>query len=134
MNEHEIARMEGKMARAIDEYFAARPDVYSRKPQKIYEDAFQRAWRELLATTESIRAENSRLKEGLIYYAEKNHLMISDILAWDTVSGEPENFLCDEAGTATVEDGEVARQVLAGNSFDDDGFVIKNNETTTNPT
>jgi single-stranded DNA-binding protein len=50
-----------------------------------------------------------------------------------TVSGEPQNFLCDEAGTATVEDGEVARQVLAGNSFDDNGFIIKNNETTENP-
>lgn len=59
--------------------------------------------------------------------------MIADNSAWDTVSGEPQNFLCDEAGTATVEDGEVARQVLAGNSFDDNGFIIKNNETATNP-
>ena len=27
--------------------------------------------------------------------------------SWDTVSGEPQNLWCDEAGTATVEDGTV---------------------------
>ena len=39
---------------------------------------------------------------------------MNDESAWDTVSGEPANFKCDEAGTATVEDGAIARMTLEG--------------------
>jgi len=61
----------------------------------------------------SLIDENARLKEALKFYADKQHLLLSDEGAWDTVSGEPPNYLCDEAGTATIEDGYVARYTLA---------------------
>src|SRR5579872_3688036 len=47
-------------------------------------------------------------RAALAFYAEKSHFAVADDSAWDTVSGEPANFWCDEAGTATVEDGTVA--------------------------
>ena len=49
---------------------------------------------------------------ALRFYAEQGHFGISDESAWDTVSGEPQNYWCDEAGTATVEDGSIARRAL----------------------
>lgn len=51
---------------------------------------------------------------ALTFYAERGHFGISDEDAWDTVSGEPQNYWCDEAGTATVEDGTLAKLTLAG--------------------
>jgi hypothetical protein len=51
--------------------------------------------------------------DALRFYAESDHFMLADPDAWDTVSGEPQNFLCDEAGTATVEDGSVAKAALS---------------------
>ena len=50
---------------------------------------------------------------ALQFYADKDHFMLSDPDVWDTVSDEPQNFWCDEAGTATVEDGSIARAALA---------------------
>lgn len=58
-------------------------------------------------------ADAERLAEALRFYADGNHLLLGDPGAWDTVSGEPQNWLCDEAGTATIEDGTVAKQALA---------------------
>jgi hypothetical protein len=60
------------------------------------------------------------LEKALSYYADGCHLALSEPDAWDTVSGEPANFLCDEAGTATVENGTVAKCALAGNPLADD--------------
>jgi len=64
---------------------------------------------------------------ALKFYAERGHFAIADDTAWDTVSGEPPNYWCDEAGTATVEDGTIAAWTLAGKltaadikSMDDD--------------
>lgn len=57
--------------------------------------------------------QNIRLRAALQFYAAKEHLLIGDESAWDSVSGEPPNYLCDEAGTATIEDGYVAREILA---------------------
>jgi hypothetical protein len=57
--------------------------------------------------------ENFRLREALSFYADGNHFLISGKDSWDTVSGEPQNYWCDEAGTATVEDGSVAKAALA---------------------
>jgi len=51
---------------------------------------------------------------ALRFYASGQHFNLSDDTAWDTVSGEPVNFWCDEAGTATVEDGSIAKAVLQG--------------------
>lgn len=51
---------------------------------------------------------------GLTFYAQRDHMILSDESAWGTVSGEPQNWWCDEAETATVEDGSIAAEVLAG--------------------
>lgn|GEM_PF-3394652 len=67
------------------------------------------AWK--LWQAASIR--ESKLAEALRFYASGTHLQFSDPVAWDSVSGEQPNWLCDEAGTATVEDGTVAKQALA---------------------
>lgn len=57
-------------------------------------------------------------REALQFYADGNHFNISgDPSAWDTTSGEPNNFWCDEAGTATMEDGTVAKMALRGMSL-----------------
>ena len=61
----------------------------------------------------ALQDERNALREALTFYAEKNHFMLSDESAWDTVSGEPQNLWCDEAGTAIVEDGAIARAALA---------------------
>lgn len=54
------------------------------------------------------------LRTALQFYANGDHFNLSDDTAWDTVSGEPQNWWCDEAGTATVEDGSIAAMVLRG--------------------
>lgn len=59
------------------------------------------------------QARVRELEEALAFYAERKHFNIADEDAWDTVSGEPPNFWCDEAGTATVEDGSVAKHYLS---------------------
>ncbi|WP_255519691.1 hypothetical protein [Cupriavidus sp. IK-TO18] len=71
----------------------------------------------------SDRAEEARpalpllVLEALRFYASGGHFALADDTAWDTVSGEPQNFWCDEAGTATVEDGSIAKAVLQGKAF-----------------
>jgi hypothetical protein len=66
-------------------------------------------------------ADNARLAEqvdnlraALQWYADGLHFDKASPDAWDTVSGEPQNWWCDEAGTATVEDGSIAAMVLRG--------------------
>lgn len=66
----------------------------------------------VLAHIEEQAAEIERLRAALKFYAEGDHFNF-DGDAWDTVSGEPQNFWCDEAGTATVEDGTIAKLMLA---------------------
>jgi hypothetical protein len=51
---------------------------------------------------------------ALQWYADGLHFDKASPDAWDTVSGEPQNWWCDEAGTATIEDGTIAKQTLAG--------------------
>ena len=55
------------------------------------------------------------LQKCLRFYAEGQHFHRDPdgVCHWESVSGEPENFLCDEHGT-TVEDGTLARMVLEG--------------------
>jgi len=61
------------------------------------------------------RAERVKvLEQALKFYADGEHFTLHDGSAWDTVSGEPMNFYEDESNTATVEDGSVAKLVLAG--------------------
>lgn len=54
------------------------------------------------------------LREALQFYANGDHFTKHDPNAWDNVSGEPANLWEDEANTATVEDGSIARAALAG--------------------
>ena len=54
------------------------------------------------------------LEAALQWYADGLHFDKASPDAWDTVSGEPQNWWCDEAGTATVEDGSIAAMVLRG--------------------
>lgn len=63
-------------------------------------------------------AEIERLRQALRFYAAQHHLGLSDPNAWDTVSGEGANFWCDEAGTATIEDGWIAKAALRGEHID----------------
>ena len=58
--------------------------------------------------------ENERLSAALQWYADGLHFDKASPDAWDTVSGEPQNWWCDEAGTATVEDGSIAAMTLRG--------------------
>lgn len=53
-----------------------------------------------------------KLGQALQYYADGHHFDQHDPTAWDTVSGEPANFQEDEACTATVEDGSIAKLAL----------------------
>jgi hypothetical protein len=68
------------------------------------------------ATTESeleaLKRERAMLVEALKFYAYGSHF-IQHQEVWESVSGEPENFLEDENNTATVEDGSVAKQALS---------------------
>jgi hypothetical protein len=54
----------------------------------------------------------AELEEALRFYADGEHFIRADPDAWDTVSGEPPSLWEDEANTATVEDGTVARFAL----------------------
>ena len=58
--------------------------------------------------------EVQSLRAALKWYADGEHFTKADPDAWDTVSGEPQNWWCDEAGTATVEDGSIAAMTLRG--------------------
>lgn len=69
--------------------------------------------RQAVALTDE-RPTRADLVAALKFYANREHLIWSDESAWDTVSGEPQNWWCDEAGTATVEDGTIAARTLAG--------------------
>lgn len=55
----------------------------------------------------------SGLVEALEYYAHGDHLLLADPDSWDTCTGEPVNFLHDAAGTASVEDGSIAKVALS---------------------
>lgn len=68
----------------------------------------------LLVKVADLEQVNAKLKEGLQYYADGNHFIKINEDAWDTVSGEPHNFYEDESNTAVIEDGSIAKSVLAG--------------------
>lgn len=60
------------------------------------------------------QAARADLVAALQWYADGLHFDKASPDAWDTVSGEPQNWWCDEAGTATVEDGSIAAMTLRG--------------------
>lgn len=57
------------------------------------------------------------LESALRWYATGYHMLI-DTSSWDTVSGELPSYWCDEAGTATIEDGTLAKKFLLGELTD----------------
>lgn len=71
----------------------------------------------LRALVEAAERDAERLKRGLKFYAEGDHFQNDG--AFDTVSGEPQNFWCDQEGSM-VEDGTVAKKFLEGWDVDDD--------------
>lgn len=76
-------------------------------------------WRPLYTAPPDQSARIAELASALRFYAAGDHFDRSDD-AWGAVSGEPQNFWCDAAGTATVEDGAVARAALAGVPLEDE--------------
>ena len=85
------------------------------KLQKRTEDQFYEA----LASRDALQSELTKaleriadLERGLKFYADGDHLLLADHDEWDTCSGEPINWLHDNGGTASVEDGSVAKQIL----------------------
>jgi len=79
--------------------------------------------RRMRAALAEAQRDAARLRRGLAFYADGSHFYHDD--GWDTVSGEPQNFWCDEHG-ATVEDGAIAKHVLNGWDMpaDDDDDMI----------
>lgn len=65
----------------------------------------------LEAENERLRKNADRMREALTFYAQGEYFHF-DRAAWDTVSGEPQNYWCDEEGTATVEDGTIAKLAI----------------------
>ena len=63
---------------------------------------------------EEVAPTRADLIAALRFYATGEHFILSEPSAWDTVSGEPQNWQCDESGTATVEDGYIAKATLEG--------------------
>ena len=63
---------------------------------------------------EAAADEIALLRDALKWYADGEHFTKADPNAWDTVSGEPQNWWRDEDGTAMVEDGSLAGMALAG--------------------
>lgn len=73
-----------------------------------------------LAGTGSLPDSAERLRVALRFYANGEHFMGTD--EWDTVSGEPQNWLCH--GEAMLEDGTIAARALRGEAIkwgDDEG-------------
>jgi hypothetical protein len=62
----------------------------------------------------ALQAENVRLREALQFYADGGHFLPLHPEKWESVSGEPENFVEEGmAGSVTVEDGSIAKVALS---------------------
>ena len=108
---------------AFERYFAdsrrgrgaAKRPTFARLGDDTYsDDHTQRHWWTWQQARAAKDAEIQTLRAALQWYADGEHFNKADPDAWDTVSGEPQNWWCDEAGTATVEDGSIAKMTLAG--------------------
>ncbi|RMS09266.1 hypothetical protein ALP72_03599 [Pseudomonas coronafaciens pv. coronafaciens] len=62
---------------------------------------------------DQLKARRDELEVALKFYADGDYLVLADHAQWDTCSGEPINWLHDDAGTASVEDGSLAKQALS---------------------
>lgn len=109
---------------------------------KKYDELYKAAAHTAPAPAQEAEANTDSMRKALQFYADGSHFVLSDESAWDTVSGEPLNFWCDEAGTATVEDGSVAKTALAGIDLPDEdapapaqpfGWVVLSRDETWGP-
>jgi hypothetical protein len=119
-----IYTLEGKMLASPGDWIikGVKGEFYPCKPD-IFEATYSRA---ALASAPAQPADIENLRKALQFYADGEHFIKSDDSAWDTVSGEPQNYWCDEAGTATVEDGSIARLALEGRPirFEEDDSAL----------
>lgn len=99
--------------------------------QSSYPDPSPERWREMYmeaaAELERLRADLARaeadaasLRVGLRFYGRAQHYVLDDSEEFDTVSGEPQNWLFSgrEDSATMVEDGSIARRVLRGEVVD----------------
>jgi hypothetical protein len=65
---------------------------------------------------EELIAERDRLRVALRFYARSEHYLLDEAEEFDTVSGEPPNWLMSgrEGSQTMVEDGQIARCALWG--------------------
>ena len=87
---------------------------WDKREMPIQAECCRQAARHMEELQASKDSEIQTLRAALQWYADGEHFNKADPDAWDTVSGEPQNWWCDEAGTATVEDGSIAKMTLAG--------------------
>ena len=68
---------------------------------------------------DSLKAENERFRCALRFYAKGEHHNLDGDDDFDTVSGEPENWLfsCREDSTTMIEDGTIASRTLRGETL-----------------
>ena len=68
---------------------------------------------------DAVKAENERLRVALRFYARSEHYSLDDDEDFDSVSGEPENWLCSgrDDSMTMVEDGTIARRTLRGEAI-----------------
>lgn len=69
--------------------------------------------RELRTALTASGERTGALERTLKFYADGLHFSKGAEADWDSVSGEPENFQCNEHGD-TVEDGGIAKAALEG--------------------
>jgi len=73
---------------------------------------FQQAMLVMQDELSLLESQDAMKTEALRFYAEGQHFIRADADKWETPSGETGNFFEDEANTAIVEDGTVARRML----------------------
>lgn len=91
----------------------AKSDPGGAEIERKFRLAAEGGWREANRVITMQRERLDKLELALKFYADGDHLLLADSDAWDTCSGEPINFLHDEAGTASVEDGSIAKAALS---------------------
>lgn len=72
------------------------------------------------ADYQKLAAENERLRVALRFYARGNHYHLDAVEEFDSVSGEPDNWLCSglDNSETMVENGRVAQWALQDKRLD----------------
>lgn len=97
-----------QLGKRLDAVMSERVAELEREKETVLQDRVALAMR-----VEELERVLGVARETLDFYADGDHFIRHDADAWDTVSGEPPNFYEDEANTATVEDGSLAKQAIA---------------------